>query len=278
MKLLSTLTIQAFGSLTLHVFKESGFNRQEALDDCISKGFRLANIYNQAEQDKLNAAISDADGQERSFWLGMIEDGPVPDKNGAKDSDGEPLRFDAFRPDQPSNRLNHPNDKHTKNENEDCIRQFGLEGWNDAICSRTWSGAKKNNVPMGHICEERTVLHITQHTNNFENTFIEWIDIFLGGKFGKNVKVRWEETKISPFATRIRRITDRKCAENTAPYSGISKVDPAGDALSQLTTIIDDMKAFFDSFIPNCQPKIYQKKIDKLGRWELKLAAKYNSK
>lgn len=50
-------------------------------------------------------------------------------------------RFDGFREDQPSNRLNHPNDKHTTNENEDCVRQFGTEGWNDAICSRTWSGS-----------------------------------------------------------------------------------------------------------------------------------------
>ena len=57
--------------------------------------------------------------------------------------------------DQPSNKLNHPNDKHTTNENEDCVRQFGLEGWNDAICSRTWSGAEKDGIAMGHICEDR---------------------------------------------------------------------------------------------------------------------------
>ena len=51
--------------------------------------------------------------------------------------------------------MNHPNDKHTTNENEDCVRQFGLEGWNDAICSRTWSGAQKDGIAMGHICEDR---------------------------------------------------------------------------------------------------------------------------
>ena len=63
--------------------------------------------------------------------------------------------YEGWRSDQPSNKLNHPNDKHTTDENEDCVRQFGLEGWNDAICSRTWSGAQKDGVAMGHICESR---------------------------------------------------------------------------------------------------------------------------
>ena len=61
------------------------------------------------------------------------------EKNTIKDIDGNDLRFyDGWREDQPSNKLNHPNDKHTTGEYEDCVRQFGLEGWNDAICSRTW--------------------------------------------------------------------------------------------------------------------------------------------
>ena len=189
--------------MTLHVFKETGFNRQQAWDDCDDKGYRLANIYNQEEQDALNAAITAAGGTERAFWLGMYEDGPTADKNGATDSDGNPLRFDGFRTDQPSNRLSHPNDKHTTGEYEDCVRQFGLEGWNDAICSRTWSGAKKNNVLMGHVCEERTIKHPTQHTNEFEDTFVEWIETFLAPHFGQMVQ-RWKDDKISPFADRIR--------------------------------------------------------------------------
>lgn len=275
MKLLPALAATAYGSLTLHVFKESGFTRQQAWDDCAGKGFRLANIYNQAEQDQLNAAITAADGLERAFWLGMFEDGDVADGNAAKDSDGNPLRFNGFRPDQPSNRLNHPNDKHTTDEYEDCVRQFGLEGWNDAICSRTWSGAKKHNVAMGHICEERTVKHPTQHTNEFEDTFIEWVDVFLGPSFPQSVQ-RWRENKIEPFAVRIRSIMDRPCAEGTAPYSGISEIDPSGDALVQLGDIIQDMKDFFGTFIPNCKANVLTKKNEKLDRWALKLTEKFN--
>ena len=64
----------------------------------------MANIFNQDEQDQLNAAITAASGTDRAFWLGMIEDGAVADKNAAKDSDGNELRFEAFRSDQPSNR------------------------------------------------------------------------------------------------------------------------------------------------------------------------------
>ena len=121
-----------------------------------------------------------------------------------KDSDGNPLGYyDGWRADQPSNRLNHPNDKHTTNENEDCVRQFGLEGWNDAICSRTWSGAKRDNVAMGHICENRTVQHPIQHTNDFEDTLVEWIETFLAPSF-PNMVARWEDNKITPFAEHIR--------------------------------------------------------------------------
>ena len=39
--------MKALASVTFHVFKESGFDRPAALADCQSKGFRLANIYNQ---------------------------------------------------------------------------------------------------------------------------------------------------------------------------------------------------------------------------------------
>ena len=121
-----------------------------------------------------------------------------------QDSDGNPLGFyDGWRADQPSNRLNHPNDKHTTGENEDCVRQFGLEGWNDAICSRTWSGAKRDNIAMGHICEARTAQHPIQHTNDFEDTLVEWIETFLAPEF-PNMVARWETKKITPFAQHIR--------------------------------------------------------------------------
>ena len=74
-----------------------------------------------------------------AFWLGMIENGETADKEGVTDIDGNLLRYyDGWRSDQPSNKLNHPNDKHTIGLNEDCVRQKGHEGWNDAICTRTW--------------------------------------------------------------------------------------------------------------------------------------------
>jgi len=280
MKLFATLACTAYGSLTLHVYKETGFTRDLAQDDCAAKGYQLANIYNQDEQDQLNQAITAAGGavveDERAFWLGMIEDGPTPDKNGAKDSDGQPLRFDAFRSDQPSNKLNSPNDKHTTGEFEDCVRQLGVEGWNDAICSRTWSGAKKNNIAMGHVCEERLHLSQTQHINQFEDTFVEWIEVFLAPSFGQMAQ-RWKTNAITPFAERIRMIMDRPCAEGTLAYSGISTIDANGDALAQLATIMQDQKDFFSTFIPNCSANILAKKSEKLDRWLAKLTDKYNS-
>jgi len=38
--------------------------------DCANRGLRLANIYNQSEQEMLNAAITAAGGLNLAFWLG----------------------------------------------------------------------------------------------------------------------------------------------------------------------------------------------------------------
>jgi len=279
MKLFAFLTVSASASVTYTAYKESGFTRAQALADCEARGERLANVYSADEQAALNAEITNAGGEDRAFWLGMWEDGPNPVKTEIKDSDGNPLGYyDGWRADQPSNKLNHPNDKHTTNENEDCVRQFGLEGWNDAICSRTWSGAKRDNVAMGHICEARTVQHPIQHTNDFEDTLVEWIETFLAPTF-PNMVARWEENKINPFATHIRNIMARNCAKNHGDptYTGISSVDANGDALGQLQTIITDVTAFFDTFIPDCLPRNYNKKTEKLTRWQAALTDKYNS-
>ena len=107
------------------MYKESGFDREQARADCASMGQRLANIYSQSEQDALNAAITAAGGLERAFWLGMFEDGITPDGNAAKDSENNQLGYNGFRPDQPSNRLNHPNDKHTTVSNFSRMELYG---------------------------------------------------------------------------------------------------------------------------------------------------------
>ena len=60
-------------------------------------------------------------------------------------------------------------------------------------------------------------------------------------------------------------------------YTGISSVDANGDATNQLQTIVSDINAFFDSFIPDCLPKTYHKKTEKISRWEALFTAKYNS-
>ena len=70
---------------------------------------------------------------------------------------------------------------------------------------------------------------------------------------------------------------DRRCAEDAAEYSGISSVDPSGDALGQLGTIMGDMKSFFGTFLPNCNPRNAQKKNEKLDRWEIALTEKFNT-
>ena len=187
--------------MQFEVVLESGFTRELAKQDCETKGKGLANIYSQTEQDLLNDAITAAGGLERAFWLGMYEDGPVADGNAAKDSDQLPLGFNGFRPDQPSNKLNHPNDKHSNGLYEDCVRQFGVEGWNDAICTRTWSGAKKHNVLMGHVCETRTASHSTQHINTFQVSFHDWVATFLNQP---KIITHWGEKKIDRFAIRIK--------------------------------------------------------------------------
>ena len=78
------LDSQALLSVSYTAFKESGFNRAQALADCESRGQRLANVYSADEQAAINAVIITAGGTDRAFWLGMIEDGPCPDKNGIK--------------------------------------------------------------------------------------------------------------------------------------------------------------------------------------------------
>ena len=65
-------------TVTYTAFKESGFDREAASQDCQSRGETLANVYSEAEQQLLNQAIVDVGGavvgDERAFWLGMKED------------------------------------------------------------------------------------------------------------------------------------------------------------------------------------------------------------
>lgn len=51
--------------MTYSAFKETGFTRQQAFDDCASKGLRLANVYSEEEQIALNQIITDVGGLER---------------------------------------------------------------------------------------------------------------------------------------------------------------------------------------------------------------------
>jgi len=255
------------------VIKESGFTRELARADCASKGKRLANIYSQDEQDQLNLAITNAGGLERAFWLGMYENGPIADGNAAKDSDQMQLGFNGFRPDQPSNKLSHPNDKHSTGLYEDCVRQFGIEGWNDAICTRTWSGARKKNIMMGHVCEERSSSHSTQHINTFQVSFHSWVGTFL---VDPKITAHWGDRKIDRLATRIKtRIMNRRCATQPTSFSGVSTVDPNGDGISQLGDIVQDMKDFFGQVVANCKPALLANVVAKLDRWETKLDAKF---
>ena len=77
-------TLVASETLSFTAFKESGLDRDRALADCQSRGQRLANVYNEDQQAAINALITSIDGTDRAFWLGMIEDGDIPDKNGIK--------------------------------------------------------------------------------------------------------------------------------------------------------------------------------------------------
>ena len=77
-------TIVVSESLSFTAFKESGLNRDQALLDCQSRNQQLANVYNEEEQATINALITSIDGTDRAFWLGMIEDSPIRDKNGIK--------------------------------------------------------------------------------------------------------------------------------------------------------------------------------------------------
>ena len=90
-------------------------------------------------------------------------------------------------------------DKHTSGETEDCVRQLGTNGWNDAMCSRTWSGAKKRNILMGHVCEARSFDPPMVHTGEFEEAFHTWSGSFLKPQAAG----RWQ-ARISTFASKLR--------------------------------------------------------------------------
>ncbi|CAG5106975.1 Oidioi.mRNA.OKI2018_I69.chr1.g3088.t2.cds [Oikopleura dioica] len=268
MKLGFFFTASASASVTFTAFKESGFTRPQAKADCESRGLRLANIYSQEEQDLLNQVITDADGLERAFWLGMTQ-GNDTEKNTIKDIDGNDLRFyDGWREDQPSNKLNHPNDKHTSGEYEDCVRQFGLEGWNDAICSRTWSGAKKNNIAMGHICEDRPS---SAAVEELDSHFQIWANTFTNA----NIAARWEATKFSGFSLRLKRILKLNCAESEASIGSMPAVDTTGDAQDELDKMIQGYKDFFATYFSNCRGGVLNTKLnEKIDRWAALLSDK----
>ena len=184
-------------------------------------------------------------------------------------------------------------DKHTSGETEDCVRQLGTNGWNDAMCSRTWSGAKKRNILMGHVCEARSFDPPMVHTGEFEEAFHTWAGSFLKPQAAG----RWQ-TKISTFASNLRvshltflpwswlltnsiktNILTKPCAvEAGAPnYTGITTIDANGDASNQLTTIVDDMESFFNEFLANCNKQrgdgktTREVKVHRINQFELKL-------
>ena len=68
--------------------------------------------------------------------------------------------------------------------------------------SQTLKGAKKHNILMGHVCEERSVKHPTQHTNDFEDSLLQWVEVFIGQEYPKSV-ARWQ-LKIQSFSEKIR--------------------------------------------------------------------------
>ena len=59
---------------------------------------------------------------------------------------------------------------------EECVRMRHGK-MNDAVCTRTWSGAMRDQVGMGYVCEEH--LHIAQGKcfNIIRSTFI-WINYY----------------------------------------------------------------------------------------------------
>lgn len=254
--------------MTYTAFKETGLTRDQAADDCQSKGLRLANVYSEEEQFALNQVITDVNGLERAFWLGMIEDGETADKEGVTDIDGNPLKFFGWRADQPSNKLNHPNDKHTTDLNEDCVRQKGHEGWNDAICTRTWSGAWKDNVPMGHICEDRPS---SAAVEELDSHFQIWANAFTN----PNIAARWEENKFKGFSLRLKRILNAKCADTSADLASMPAVDTDGDAADELSKMVQGYKDFFAAYFSNCRGGALNQKLnEKIDGWAEKLTHK----
>jgi hypothetical protein len=172
---------------------------------------------------------------------------------------------------QPSNQLDFGNDKHTTGESSFCVRQLGINGWNDAMCSRWWSGGRKKEIKMGHVCETRTVEHPIQATGEFEETFIAWLEAFLV----PNAAGRWQ-SRVETFASRIRtNILNRPCVTDLGDpsYGGITDVDENGNDIAQLDTIADDMKSFFATYMAGCTntngygKTAVQQKSDRLDYW-----------
>ena len=74
---------------------------------------------------------------------------------------------------------------------------------------------------MGHICEERTMKHATQHTNDFEDSLVQWVEVFIGQEYPKAV-TRWEN-RIQLFSDKIR---VRSCNKKNLPrnFHGYKRV------------------------------------------------------
>merc|ERR1712050_75975 len=268
----ATVSFASGTSLEFEVIKESGLTQKEAQQDCQSRGKRLATIYSQDEQDLLNEAITAAGGLERAFWLGMFEDGEVADGDAAYDVDGEAVGFNGFRSDQPSNKLNHPNDKHTTGLYEDCIRQFGLEGWNDAICTRTWSGAKRDNVLMGHICENRQKKS-SVYAQEFAEVYQDWITTFLPKT---DIQEKWNG-RVKRFKVRVHeKLLKRNCAVSIMDFAGFTSIDGDSDALQQLNNLSGEMKTFLSSFLSGCQAILLSNLDAKMDRWDTRMSTAYN--
>lgn len=118
-----------------------GITWHEAREQCQELGdsWDLAIFNNRNEYESVYQVLVD-NCAKHSYWVGY------------KEANGEPVTI--FKKSVPWGLqwgATEPNDNQGR---EDCVRMDKFGEFNDAICKKTWTGAERDNLAMGMICEK----------------------------------------------------------------------------------------------------------------------------
>lgn len=101
-------------------FTLAGVTHAQAKAACEQAGAHLVTITSQAEQDLVASLAGDG-----RCWIGLVAQAPTnDDRSKFQWSNGEPMTFEAWEPDNPNN-------------GEPCVTQDRTDGWSDWACDES---------------------------------------------------------------------------------------------------------------------------------------------